>query len=301
MSYARQLEWFGCSTFRLTLDGSVIFLDAYLDRAATAEPTGLTSAAVTEADWILVGHSHFDHIYGAQTIARSTGATIVGSYETARVMAECGIPESQLLRVAGGELVRLSPAVSVRVLPSLHSAVWTHRDAPGADQNCVGHSRVAYQDQVAAVSDLIAWVGSLGPEVLAHLTQTASSAHGDGGTLSYLIEHDDGSILFQDSAGCWTGLFASLERRPELAILAAGGRPNCDGEPWQGTMLDFLAREVGLIRPDLVALCHHDDFLPGFSASVEVEKVVMHLGTAAPGVPVLEMEYATAYPVLGAS
>jgi L-ascorbate metabolism protein UlaG (beta-lactamase superfamily) len=169
------------------------------------------------------------------------------------------------------------------------------------DQHCAGGLRVAYQEQVAAVGDLIAWVGSLGPEVLAHLTQTASSAHGDGGTLSYLIEHDDGSILFQDSAGCWTGLLASLERRPDLAILAAGGRPNCDGEPWQGTTLDFLAKEAGLIRPDLVALCHHDDFLPGFSGPVDVEKVVRHLGTAAPRVRVLEMEYATAYPVLGAS
>jgi FAD/FMN-containing dehydrogenase len=49
------------------------------------------------------------------------------------------------------------------------------------------------------------------------------------------------------------------------------------------------------------ALCHHDDFLPGFSGPVDVGKVVRHLGNAAPGVRVLEMGYATAYPVPGAS
>src|SRR5256885_16882626 len=121
------LDWFGCATFRLTVGKVVIFLDAYLDRVPSARRSGLLPEEVERADWILVGHSHFDHLYGAERIARQTGATIVGSYETVRVMQAQGIPDSQLMAVAGGETVRLSADVLANVFPSQHSCVWTHR------------------------------------------------------------------------------------------------------------------------------------------------------------------------------
>ena len=69
---------------------------------------GLTTEDVDRADWIVVGHSHFDHLWGAERIARNTGATILGSHETVRVMEAQGVPLAQLLPVAGGERVRLS-------------------------------------------------------------------------------------------------------------------------------------------------------------------------------------------------
>ena len=69
------LDWLGCATFRLTLADLVVFLDAYIDRVPSAPPVGLTTGDVDRADWIVVGHSHFDHVWGAETIARNTGAT----------------------------------------------------------------------------------------------------------------------------------------------------------------------------------------------------------------------------------
>ena len=88
------LDWLGCATFRLRVGGIVIFLDAYMDRVPSAPSVGIGSADVTEADWIVIGHSHFDHLYGAERIAVATGATIVGSYETIRVMETQGVPLS---------------------------------------------------------------------------------------------------------------------------------------------------------------------------------------------------------------
>ena len=41
---------------------------------------------IDACDWILVGHSHFDHLWGAERITRNTAARLVGSYETIRVM-----------------------------------------------------------------------------------------------------------------------------------------------------------------------------------------------------------------------
>ncbi len=45
---------------------------------------------------------------------------------------------------------------------------------------------------------------------------------------------------------------------PDVALLAAAGRGNVNGEPMQGSLAGFIATEVDLIRPGKVALCHHD-------------------------------------------
>ena len=88
------LDWLGVSTFRLVVNDTVIFLDAYMDRVPGAPPVGMGTADVERADFVLVGHSHFDHLWGAETIARNTGATVIGSYETARIMTNEEVPES---------------------------------------------------------------------------------------------------------------------------------------------------------------------------------------------------------------
>ena len=56
----------------------------------------------------------------------NTGATLIGSYETVRVMEAAGVPVERMICVAGGERVRLSADVTVTVLPSQHSCVWSH-------------------------------------------------------------------------------------------------------------------------------------------------------------------------------
>ena len=70
---ATTLDWYGCATFALRTAGLTVFLDAYIDRAGNAPGTGRTADDVDECDWIVVGHSHFDHLYGAERIARNTG------------------------------------------------------------------------------------------------------------------------------------------------------------------------------------------------------------------------------------
>src|ERR1700674_3835481 len=119
------IEWFGVATFQLRIDDLVLFLDAYMDRVPTAPPVGISSEDVDRADYVLVGHSHFDHLHGAQHIAKNTGATIIGSHETCRVMSEHDIAKEQLRAVQGGEHLRLADGVTVRVFPSLHACTWS--------------------------------------------------------------------------------------------------------------------------------------------------------------------------------
>src|SRR2546426_2095745 len=145
------LDWLGVATFRLIVGDLVLFLDAYIDRVPAAPPVGLTTADVDRADYVLVGHSHFDHLWGAERIAAHTGATVIGSHETVRLLHDVDrIPEGQLIAVAGGEPIELPDGIRVRVFPSLHSCIWATMG--GADEACLGDLGVAHQERAARVT-----------------------------------------------------------------------------------------------------------------------------------------------------
>ena len=272
-------------------------LDAYVDRVPGAPGLGWTADDIPAADWILIGHSHFDHLWGAERIAANTGARVVGSYETVRVLADAGVPARQLVPVAGGERVRLSPHVVAAVYPSQHSCVWAQRAFPGADTVCLGDLGLDYQAQQARLGELGAWLVSLGPAVLDHLRSSDQHARGDGGALVYVLETPAGRLLYQDTSGAWTPVLREL--RPDVAILAAAGRGNFDGDPIQGTLAQFVAREAAVLRPRRVVLSHHDDWLPGFtSGDLDVAPVRAELARTAPTSELVELGYATAAPVL---
>jgi L-ascorbate metabolism protein UlaG (beta-lactamase superfamily) len=289
------LDWLGCATFRLIIDDLVVFLDAYIDRVPSAVPIGITVEEIKRADWIVVGHSHFDHLYGAERIAKATGATIIGSYETVRVMEAQGVPLNQMIPVAGGETIRLAKEVTVSVFPSQHSCVWSHKAMPQSDQVCIGDLGVLYQDQQERMKALWDYVRSLGEEALAHLQASAQGARGDGGALLYFFETSEGSLLFQDTSGHWSGVLKNL--RPDVAILAAAGRGNIDGEPIQGSLAQFVARQADLIRPRQVILSHHDNWLPGFSGAANVAPIRTELARWAPRTELIEMGYLAAQPI----
>ncbi|MBI3250091.1 MAG: MBL fold metallo-hydrolase [Deltaproteobacteria bacterium] len=289
------LDWLGCATFRLTINDLVVFLDAYIDRVPGAVPVGITVEQIQRADWIVVGHSHFDHLYGAERIAKATGATIIGSYETVRVMETQGVPLAQLLPVAGGETIRLAKDVTVSVFPSQHSCVWSHKEMPQSDHVCIGDLGVTYQEQQERIKNLWTYLESLGGEAMTHLQVSAQGARGDGGALLYLFETPEGSLLFQDTSGHWSGILKNL--RPDVAILAAAGRGNIDGEPVQGSLAHFVARQADLIRPRRVILSHHDNWLPGFSSATKVAPIRSELERWVPRTELLEVGYLTRVPI----
>ena len=72
------------------------------------------------------------------------------------------------------------------------------------------------------------------------------------------------------------------EVRPDIAILALSGRPNVDGEPYQGSLADFLIGQVDLIRPRHVILCHHDALLPPVMPAVDTTAALARLAADAP-------------------
>lgn len=292
------LDWYGCATFRLRTAGLTVFLDAYIDRAPIAAGAGRSAAEVAECDWILVGHSHFDHLYGAETILANTSAMLIGSYETVRVMEAAGVPPDRVLCVAGGETVDLGRAVRVTAYPSLHSCVWSHHGVRQADEVCLGDLGVTLQEQQERMAALTTFMTTeLDPVAIEHLLGSLSghSSRGDGGALLFHLETPDGTIVYQDTSGHWTGVVDQL--RPDVAIVAAAGRANVDGEPIQGSLAVYVADHVARLRPRQVVLCHHDDWLPGFSVATDVEPIRSAIAAQVPGAVLLNLGYVDGTPV----
>lgn len=84
--------------------------------------TALIDSIISEADFILVHHSHYDHLGDVPYIARRTGAKVIGTETTITMLQAYGIPDEQLYAVRGGEDYQFD-GFSVRVVPTIHSAL----------------------------------------------------------------------------------------------------------------------------------------------------------------------------------
>jgi L-ascorbate metabolism protein UlaG (beta-lactamase superfamily) len=288
------LDWLGCATYRLSVDGLVIFLDTFMDRVSTAPTVGLTNAEVTEADFVLIGHAHFDHLAGADVIAKATGAKVIGSFESMRVLREAGVPEEQLIGSQGGEHHRLNEDVTVKVFPSLHSCIWTRAAAPGTELTGDQGLTQAERAEVPASMGTPGRRRELDPALateMQELRENAVSSNSDGGALDYLITTPQGTIYFQDSMGYWTGVISNVQT--DIAILAASGRGNIDGEPIQGSVEQFVAGEVQMLQPKQVILGHHDNWMgmPDTPDIADLSPVHDELKRVAPDVELIEVGY----------
>lgn len=248
------LEWFGTATWRLEVDGTVIWLDAYINRAPTAPRLRLRAEDVDRADWILVGHSHFDHIADAGVIAGRTGATVVGSALSREIVMDDGVPAGRAIACAGGEEIECGP-VRVRVFPSLHgfNGLREWPDPQGRDRE-------------ARIADLRREAPEACAAALSHLGSIPEKQRNDGGPLAYLLEWDGFRLFWHDTPGMVTGSWEEAARlRPDVAILAAAAAfstPNLDATPFHAGQQAFVAHMAGILRPGRVILNHHDDWCP---------------------------------------
>ena len=88
--------------------------------------TEVIDAQIQRADYILVQHSHPDHVMDVPYLANKTGAVVIGHESTINIMRAYGVPDQQLITVRGGEDYDFGD-VSIRVIPSLHSPLGDKR------------------------------------------------------------------------------------------------------------------------------------------------------------------------------
>lgn len=136
-----KLSYLGTAGWEITDGKTVVLVDPYLTRLKTDTPRdpalssdprplvtmndfvtsdqAVIDAHIKRADFILITHTHIDHVLDMPYIASKTGALVIGTESTANFARDNGIPNSQILTVKGGEDLELG-SCSVRVIPSLH-------------------------------------------------------------------------------------------------------------------------------------------------------------------------------------
>lgn len=137
---AARLTWLSVTGWLLEAGDTRILLDGYLtriDRSLVAADGSSLGTAVTDtaelrrllvpalpglqADWILVGHGHWDHAFDVPALARLTGARIAGARTVCHQAVALGIDTARCTAVEGGEAVAAGPDVRVRVVRWHHS------------------------------------------------------------------------------------------------------------------------------------------------------------------------------------
>ena len=140
------LKYLGTAGWEITDGTTTILVDPYLSRingppppgghtmpgdtrrafgwddVATPDVTAIDSR-IQRADFVLVTHTHYDHVLDVPHIALKTGAAVIGTESTENVMRAYGVPEGQLITVRGGEDYQFGP-FSSKSFPAF-TALWT--------------------------------------------------------------------------------------------------------------------------------------------------------------------------------
>lgn len=123
-------RWLGVAGIELGFDGQVLAVDPFFTRppfwrlwfGRVRPDRRLVASMVRRCDYVLVTHAHWDHLMDVPEVARSTGAVVLGSPHTCRLLAVCGVPEKQIEEIGEGDEFTLGP-FRVQVLPAEHRRI----------------------------------------------------------------------------------------------------------------------------------------------------------------------------------
>jgi len=93
-----KVTYYGHSCFAVETAGKMLLFDPFITPNHLAASVDVASL---RPDFILLTHGHFDHVADVETIARASGATLIGCYEVAEWFGNKGI-EKRIPMNSGG-------------------------------------------------------------------------------------------------------------------------------------------------------------------------------------------------------
>ena len=240
-----ELQWLGTAGFRLSYEGTHIYIDPYLSRppfravlrARSLRPSpDKVFSQVPAADAVLVGHTHFDHAMDIPLIASQYRCPVFGSSSMRNLMGLWGVPE--LARdVELYKVYEIGP-FKITFVPSVHS-------------------KLLFGLRVPAEGEL----------TCDHLDALGSKAYKCGDTYAIHIEVAGTTFYHQGSADLIDD--AIRHRGVDYFLCGIAGR---------GYTKNFASRILSRLEPRLVVPSHHDNFFRpidepmGFSLNVNFAK-----------------------------
>jgi L-ascorbate metabolism protein UlaG (beta-lactamase superfamily) len=277
------LKWLGTAGWEIGDGDAVILIDPYVSRIFGPQPPGrppfarapedkrslygwndiavsdqtAIDAHIAKASYVLVTHTHYDHVLDVPAIALKTHAVVIGTESTQNVLRAYSVPESQLITVRGGEDYDFG-SLSIKVIPSLHSPL----------------------DHKHYFSSLTAPAGMKAPLTLLQM-------HPEGGTLAYLIRFHGHQILAFGGMNYIEREIAGLE--PDVVLAGAASS--------RSEIFDYSSRLMRALHfPQLVIPTHWDNFTAPYGASQQpaieaVQSFVKEIQAASPKTKVIVPKY----------
>jgi L-ascorbate metabolism protein UlaG (beta-lactamase superfamily) len=225
-----EVEWLGVSGYRLSHEGSTLFVDPYLSRVPFRDlllrrPTLPDPAALErfvrapgEVVGVLVGHTHFDHAVDAPALARRFGCRAYGSDSLVNLMGLHGLAD-RAVEVEPYRTYELGP-FEVSFTPSVHSKLLLGLAVP--------------------------YDGDLSCE---HLDSLSPGAYRCGQVWGISIEVAGTRFYHQGSANLIDD--AIRERGVDVFLAGVAGR---------GFTRDYWRRILPRLDPSVVVPTHYDNF-----------------------------------------
>ena len=112
-----KITYYGHACFAVEIVGKHLLFDPFITNNELARNIDIKAI---KADYILLSHGHFDHVADAQTIAESTGATIIANYEVAEWYRAKGIKNTHPMNHGGKWKFEFG---TVKLVNAVHSSV----------------------------------------------------------------------------------------------------------------------------------------------------------------------------------